>query len=170
MSEAAGSVRGLGQGRGVSQCGRQDRKPGVLITHPKARLSPCWPSHLNLVMRNDQATGTTFIEVAWPKGARMDCRSCWVMLQFSVRICLQASINSVSLLPWFPGKAPSSVTDRLICPFWGGRLCCHLAPHRGDNVKMAKEHFLDGNCKGLWTENYVLSGFCCVRIAESHDL
>lgn len=46
MSEATGSAQGLGQGRGVSQCGRQDTKPGVLIAHQKASLSPCWPSHL----------------------------------------------------------------------------------------------------------------------------
>lgn len=45
MSEATGTAQGLIQDHGVNQWGRHVSKLGILTAHPKATLSPCWPSH-----------------------------------------------------------------------------------------------------------------------------
>ena len=37
-------------------------------------------------------------------------------------------------------------------------------------MQMAKGELSDGNYIGLWAAKCVLSGYCCVRIAKSHDL
>ena len=51
------------------------------------------------------------------------------------------------------------------------RKTSHLEPQEGDNVKMAKGELSDGNYIGLWAAKCVLmSGYCCVHIAKSHDL
>lgn len=35
---------------------------------------------------------------------------------------------------------------------------------------MASGVLSDGDCIGLWTEKYVLSGYCYVPVAQSYDL
>lgn len=155
MSEATGSAWGLERGRGMSQCGRQDTKPGVLTAHQKARLSPCWPSHLKHgdVTWPDHRRKLQWWSVA--QRARINCSSLYVILCFSLRIFLKDFVYYLSQFLCYSGsleRPAPSVTGKCIHPFWWGKLYFHLGPQKDDNIKMASGVLSDGDCIGLWTE------------------